>query len=167
MSYAYIKNVYPSFKASKEYNNKLYNSLESITQPPTPLTQANDNTPAPFESDDEARFARSLLSNSELKPIETLQNTTETPSKDNLRYYNIPIIEQFEETRPSSQQDCKVDCDSHISHVLSCPRCKGMISRQLNLDNDRIKNEEFMELFSYIVFGIFILLLLDSIKNAD
>lgn len=176
MSYAYIKNVYPGFKESKEYSNKLYNSLESVNPSATALTQVNNNTPAPFESDDEARFARSLLSNSELKPVslpqlkllETLQNTTETPNKDNLRYYNIPLpksVETFEET--SIKQDCKVDCDSHVSHVLNCPRCKGIIARQLNLDNDRVKNEEFMELFSYIIFGVFILLLIDSIKNAD
>jgi hypothetical protein len=126
------------------------------------LTQVDSHTPVPFESDDEARFARSLLSNSELPQLKKV----ETTPKDNLRFYNIPLPKAVETFEPN-QQECKVDCESHVSHVLNCPRCKGIISRQLNLDNDRIRNEEFMELFSYIVFGVFILLLIESIKNAD
>lgn len=188
MSYAYIKNVYPDFQASKVYDNKIYNSLDSINQANSQSIQVakNSGVPAPYESDEEARFARSLLAKSELqqtqKPIElpqyklleTLQNTpTEQRvglNKDNLRFYNIPIpreVETFEEPRPNVQSECKVDCDSHINHVINCPRCKGIISRQLNLDNDRVRNEEFMELFSYIIFGIFFLLLIDSLKNSD
>lgn len=191
MSYAYIKSVYPDFQSNKLYDNQtaVYNSLDStqVTQ-----TERNNTLPVPFESDEEARFAKSLIAKSELnsstpniltnpqysgKLLETLQNTpTETTSnKDNLRYYNIPLpnvhnrvaFETFEENQKGDQQDCKLDCDSHISHVINCPRCKGIISRQLNLDNDRVKNEEFMEMFSYIVFGVFILLLIDSLKNTD
>jgi hypothetical protein len=37
--------------------------------------------------------------------------------------------------------------------------------KQWNIDNNRIQNEEIMELVTYIVFGIFILLLIDILKN--
>lgn len=176
MSYAYIKNVYPDFQANKVYDDKIYNSLNSGTgQDSTPSIKSN--IPVPF--DEEARFARNLLAKSEIQLpqfnlLETLQNTTpdttHKPIKDNLRYYNIPIpkvVETFEEPRQQQQQECQVDCESHIQHVLNCTRCKGIISKQLNLDNDRVKNEEFMELFSYIIFGVFILLLIESMKNAE
>jgi hypothetical protein len=180
MSYAYIKSVYPDFQTNKVYDNKIYNSLDSIN---TSTQVSKENTiPAPFDAlgvDEETRFARSLIGKAEgqelpsstqkFKSIETLQNT---PEKDNLRFYNIPYpfiqankqVENFEEPL---KQECKVDCNAHINHVVNCSKCRGIISRQLNIDNDRIRNEEFMELFSYIIFGIFILMLIDSLKKVD
>lgn len=189
MSYAYIKNVYPDFQASKVYDNKVYNGLDSINQN-VPQAMMNNSTPVPFETDEEARFARNLLAKTDINQmslpqfniIETMQNTPTKSNetvKDNLRYYNIPLantlqpptdsgtrkgdVETFEEPR----SECKIDCDSHVMHVINCTRCKSVISRQFNLDNDRVRNEEFMELFSYVIFGVFILLLVDSLKNNE
>ena len=66
-------------------------------------------------------------------------------------------IEKFEDEQPT--------CDFYMKHVLSCHSCRSIIMKQLNMDNDRIRNEEIMELVTYIVFGIFILLLIDILKN--
>jgi hypothetical protein len=57
------------------------------------------------------------------------------------------------------------ECDNYIRHVLGCHKCRSIITKQWNIDNDRIRNEEIMELVTYIIFGIFILLLIDILKS--
>ena len=37
--------------------------------------------------------------------------------------------------------------------------------KQLGIETDRIRNEEIMEIISYILFGLFILILIDYLKN--
>lgn len=109
-------------------------------------------------------------------------------SQNNLSYYNLPIkaiqkqntkqhnvtiesksIEQFEEEKPKTQisknEAVDGDCDQYIKHVLECSKCKAIAIKQLGIDNDRFRNEEMMELASYIIFGLFILLLIDSLKS--
>lgn len=115
-------------------------------------------------------------------------------NQDNLSYYNLPLkqilkqniktpvsnveivksIEGFEEETPKVQVSknehetvrcIDVDCDQYIKHVLECSKCKAIAIKQLGVDNDRFRNEEMMELASYIVFGLFILLLIDSLKS--
>jgi len=114
-------------------------------------------------------------------------------SQNNLSYYNLPIkaiqkenvkmqnviitngIEKFEEEKPKVQQVSKNesdavrcvdgDCDQYIKHILECSKCKTIAIKQLGIDNDRFRNEEMMELASYIIFGLFILLLIDSLKS--
>lgn len=107
-------------------------------------------------------------------------------NQDNLSYYNLPMkpiakqntkthieskgIEKFEEEKPKVQVSETVrcidaDCDQYIKHVLECSKCKAIAIKQLGVDNDRFRNEEMMELASYIIFGLFILLLIDSLKS--
>lgn len=56
------------------------------------------------------------------------------------------------------------DHDSYIKHVLKCEQCKDLLIKQFNIESDRIRNEEILELISFLIFGLFILLLLDKIK---
>jgi hypothetical protein len=60
-------------------------------------------------------------------------------------------LEKFEED----------DCDVYIKHIVDCRRCRDMISRQFNIYD----NEEIMEIVSYLIFGLFILLVINSLKN--
>lgn len=120
-------------------------------------------------------------------------NSTDTANKrDNLRYYNIPIPDEVmnmytnslgDQSKMSEKQSgqnknierfenggkgddvCNFDCEKYITHILECVPCRGMITKQLQLDIDRSKNEEIMEVISYMIFGIFMLLLLDAIKR--
>jgi hypothetical protein len=104
---------------------------------------------------------------------------------DNLSYYNLPLksiqkqniktpeivvqktkgIENFEDENPKNVKYTDTDCDQYIKHVLECSKCKTIAIKQLGIENDRFKNEEMMELASYIIFGLFILLLIDSLKS--
>lgn len=64
-------------------------------------------------------------------------------------------VEEFQESEPQIHLE-------YTKHILSCASCKQVLIKQFNIDNDRIKNEEIMELISFIMFGIFILILLDG-----
>jgi hypothetical protein len=77
-------------------------------------------------------------------------------TRNNLMFYNQPLPkrEHFENT-----------CDEYAQHIFTCQRCRNMVLKQLNVDRDKARNEEIMEIVSYIVFGLFILMLLDNIQK--
>lgn len=102
--------------------------------------------------------------------------------QNNLSYYNLPMknltpapisvpmkqeqrviqkIEKFEDVKGN----CEPECDLYVKHILECNKCKSVAMKQLGIESDRIRNEEIMEVVSYIVFGLFILLLIDSLKS--
>lgn len=57
------------------------------------------------------------------------------------------------------------DCNLYMKHISECSKCKGIMLKQFGIENDRIRNEEILELISYIIFGLFILLLIDYLKR--
>ena len=61
-----------------------------------------------------------------------------------------------------NRKEEKKDCDANIKAVLDCPKCKAKIVKRLGLGGvGGSRQQEFMELLSYILLGIFILMLLD------
>jgi hypothetical protein len=70
-------------------------------------------------------------------------------------------IEKFE------MDNYEDNCDIYIKHILQCSKCREVVTRQFGIDSDRINNEEIMEVVSYLIFGLFILLLINSIKNKE
>jgi hypothetical protein len=58
-----------------------------------------------------------------------------------------------------------MSCDIYIKHILECSKCKNIAIKQLGIENDKIRNEEIMEVISYFIFALFILLLIDSFKK--
>jgi len=117
-------------------------------------------------------------------PISTMRITPQIKSdKDNLHFYNIPSPSIYREQQQQQQQYNTSpnkntieqmtsnmqsdDCNLYTKHVLDCNKCKGMILKQFNIENDRIRNEEILELISYIMFGILILLIIDYIKRSN
>lgn len=164
MSYSYLKNVFPNFESSMDYQNKVYNevNINTVDQTKpfiTPLESINNNSlnklnqftqsliGAPF--DKESSISKSTVASI---PIQLKSSFPQIPLKE-----EVNTIEKFEDDEPN--------CDFYTRHVLGCQRCRSIIMKQLNMDNDRIRNEEIMELVTYIVFGIFILLLIDILKN--
>lgn len=61
--------------------------------------------------------------------------------------------------------DSEAHCDDYIKHILDCAQCKEMMMKHLKTDSDRIKNEEIMEIISFITFGVFILLVMENLKS--
>lgn len=147
MSYSYVKTVFPNFSASI-YDTKLYDTIESTTVPNELLS-----------SESTIQEDYGIINDKKNSNIETFV--------DNLKFYSSPVpINTSINAKVSNSKDIEdVNHQDYSNHILECSNCKDLISKQLNLDIDKIRNEEIMELISFIMFGIFILLLIDSKKN--
>ena len=87
-----------------------------------------------------------------------LLNSNTTPSLSTLP------IQTFE--KPTEEESkCNLDCDIYIKHILECSKCKNIVTKQFGIENDKIRNEEILEMISYFIFALFILLLVDSLKK--
>jgi hypothetical protein len=107
-----------------------------------------------FDDKEFQEFARAVI-----------QNTASTQNEVNtlpLFVNRQKVIEHFNNTSVGNvvQPDM---CSSVMKHVLECPGCKESLFKQLNIDVDKKRNEEFMEVISYMIFGLLILLLLDRL----
>lgn len=160
MSYSYVKTVFPNFEFSNVYNDKLY----TTTIPSKPLNV----TGLDINQNNEQTY----------KQIESYQeHFEEEPYKNNLTYYNKPVLNQDiphyqninpQESFSESTLKDKTNVSSHdeyLNHINNCPSCKELLLKQFNIETERLRNDEIMELLSYIVFGIFIIILLDSLKK--
>lgn len=54
---------------------------------------------------------------------------------------------------------------THTKHILECTECKEILLKQFNIETERIRNEQILELIVFLIFGLFILLLLDGLKK--
>jgi hypothetical protein len=176
MSYSYIKSVFPNFESSKVYDDRIYNSLSSISLSSTSSLQ-NKNTI--LGSNEQLQsFTENLL-----KSSSSSEPSTVPIEKDNLKFYNKPFSTLTDENDNNHKQITKeikkstieefkestscenMDCNNYIQHILKCKNCLAVIHKQLGIDNDKVKMDEMIELSSYIIFGIFIILLLESLKK--
>lgn len=160
MSYSYVKTVFPNFKYSNIYDTKLYESLnvsqhDSGIFEPAELNTTTQYSPSP----------KPLIEHQkETSKIETFQNnqtffTQPLPVNNIPKNNNIINRESFNTETPNQ---------SHVEytkHVLECGACKELLMKHFGIENERIRNEELMELISYIIFGLFILLLIDTYAN--
>lgn len=175
MSYSYLTSVFPEFQTTYP------NISNIIVSPDQTDKQPKKNVFTGFEENEMTQFAKNLLNqeNGYIVPqTKLLEEYSEVnfdknkkDNKDNLHFYNIPLVDYNQTPLPKKIKaiegytDNNSTCDEHMKHILECSLCKSAITKQLQLDNDRIRNEEIMELLSYIAFGIFVLLLIDNIKK--
>lgn len=192
MSYSYIKSVFPNFENSnKVYDESLYsstfnsskeesvrrqgtsipiggNDMVNLTDFSKTLSQKNNDIDLPQEKLIESYRNIEGMTNGEYAEIKSLNPSDE---RNNLKYYNKPLPTFTNNTvRQKSKEkdifekftDDKVCNDSYVKHVIECNRCKAMAMKTFGIETDRIRNEEIMELISYILFGLFILMLIDS-----
>lgn len=162
MSYSYVKTVFPDFKYVNVYDTKVYENLsvsnfdKKLFEPAEPV---ND-----FSFISTPENVKDKVNNRDPPKIETFQN--------NQNYYNIPLptnniaINNNKIHKESFEQDSiKNDHLEYTKHILECAKCKELLLKQFNIESDRIRNEEIMELISFMIFGLFILLLIDSYKK--
>lgn len=193
MSYSYIKSVFPNFENSnKVYDESLYSNLQTPLAPqPQPQPQPLKELPLKnkvVENDQKIQpngdFASSTFEKEATQNNLRFYNTPISESIKDIEYKNInpygayndkneeygASLDTFE-TKPLSEdvvnkkiEKFEVDdnsCDVYIRHIVDCRRCRDMVSRQFNIYD----NEEMMEIISYLIFGLFILLLINSLKN--
>lgn len=194
MSYSYIKSVFPNFEESKVYDDRLYNSLssigtglldgldgnipkqiESFTQNlANKVVKKEENTkdnlkfynqPIPFIYNQENEHAIYDSSKTIYKNIKNNSNTnTKSQLKNHVENFTIKsFAENFDNDNEDNNKE--LNCDAFFKHLLECENCKRKFVKQYNLDKDKIKQDEMMEMASYMIFGIFILLLLDTLKQ--
>jgi hypothetical protein len=167
MSYSYVKTVFPNFEFSTIHNDQLYTDLK----PPQQLNVIGFNTNEQNELKQDVNAIDPIQTN-----IETYKNNQSFPIQKNVEtyqsFYNKPIINQdipnynninVENFNNSNSIENKHD--NYINHINNCSSCKEILIKQFNIETERIKNEEIMELISYVIFGIFIFFLLDSFKK--
>jgi len=176
MSYSYIKTVFPDYVSSEVYDEKIYTNLNGVKQvQPVQVVQPIQPVqavPSPFESEfspsgyDAERFANQEL------------------GKDNLRYFNTPIANNnlphysnidYQQDNTGNNKISGVEKfgnpivtashEDYIKHLSSCSACREIVLKQFNIESDRLRNEEIIELISYVMFGVFILILLDTLKK--
>lgn len=176
MSYSYIENVFPSYKSSKVYDDSLY-------------TKTNNNNNIKLEGYNEGYSNGSNIEHDLVYLIKPqVNNQTQVPVQapvqapvqvtegfqNNLAYYNLPInkpnyilenLTNINDTQNiQNTQNNNTQQHVELQHVLNCDQCKKILMKQFNIESDRIKHEEIIELISYIMFGLFILYLIDSLK---
>lgn len=174
MSYSYLKNVFPKFEDStKVYNDSLYTQDDKCeVNVPVPESIINENKyllKKKQENDivlPKNTLLESFNPETELAPVNILNE--KKISSDNLKFYNLPyinnknIIEKFVDTNTTT----KLDCDLYVKHINDCNKCRSIVLKQFGIETDRIKNEEIMEIISYVIFGLFVLLLIDYLKTS-
>lgn len=155
MSYAYINTVYPKFKPQGEFPVVNYNKYRNVKNVNS-FNSLEDNY-SPFKD----KLNDDVFNKEQIDSLRV--NKINNKNYENLHFYNKPIIKQNppdngieEYTEPNEQKTH----DEYIRHVVDCSECR----RRLNIELDRVQNDEWIELISYIVFGIFILMLIDSLK---
>lgn len=158
MSYSYVKTVFPNFEYSSVYDDKLYNNLNE-----TPLNAIDLKAYDNFSSqgfvqhkiekfEQEAKDAKSVNYN-----IPIINN--QIPNYNNIDVSKFNTIETFDESKQDSVHD------DYVNHVSNCNQCKAKLLKQWNIESDRLRNEEILELISYVMLGLFILILLDTLKK--
>lgn len=107
------------------------------------------------------------------KQHQTNENNIKVDKKvvENFKNPLSNIIEYLSPGNKSTTDDVNLETDipnlseedtTHINHVLSCKNCMNIIEKQLNIRQKQNIKQEFFEMISYILFGIFILLLLEN-----
>lgn len=146
------------------------NVMVNLTDFSKTLSQKNNDIDLPQEKLIESYRNIEGMTDGEYAEIKPL-NSSDT--RNNLKYYNKPLSTLTEAgltVRQKSKEkdifenytDDKVCNDTYVKHVIECNRCRAMAMKTFGIETDRIRNEEIMEIISYILFGLFILMLIDS-----
>ena len=181
MSYSYIQSVFPNFQKSTISIENVYNNanikqpeLPKDIPPPEPIN-INVSTEPVFKPVQVTTVTKPTVefvpenqnqdSLSNFKKMNIVDNQSylnrykkiTIPENQNTPVYLQNNIENFENDK--QHQD-------YLDHIFKCSECKNTVIKHFNIENDKLVNEEIMEVVSYIAFCIFILLLIDNIKRV-
>ena len=194
MSYSYITKVFPDFQYSNVYDSNLYNNISGLNKSQQDVIQfkplnESESVSIAYQEINKKGLDTNIETNIETyQDVETLGHGTNFLSQNNLKYYNQPynelstlqpvdnvlinkkqlqdlylpdeihIKESFSELKDSSHE-------TYTKHILECYQCKELLLKQFNIETERIRNEEILELITFLILGLFILLLLDGLKK--
>lgn len=151
--------------AQLDINLEMYKNIENtqeITQGTEFLSQNNNtyyNKPLPSNLINNNNNILNSNSNSN----NVLINKTELQNKFSSK--QIPTNYKELDLHKESFQSEQGHHETYTKHVLECDQCKEVLLKQFNIETDRIRNQEILELITFLIFGLFILLLLDGLKK--
>jgi hypothetical protein len=158
----------PSNKLLEQYNNSSMGSIEEkyILKP---IEKKEQNNLKFYNLPINKEYLRQISKES-LKDLPLSQSDYSFHIKTPVKTPVITQEKKIENFESSNQinktiESCNFDCDVYTKHILECSKCKNIIMKQFGIESDKIRNEEIMELISYFIFALFILLLIDSLKK--
>lgn len=191
MSYSYITKVFPGFQYSNVYDSNLYNNIAGLNQTQhesiqfKPLNEARQYQE--INKKDSENIQDTTTNIEKYEDVESWGHGTDFLSQNNLKYYNQPYNEintlapvnevfinktQLQDLYSSSSDTKESFTDlkdtlheTCTKHILECQECKELLLKQFNIETERIRNEEILELITFLILGLFILLLLDGLKK--
>lgn len=177
MSYSYVKTVFPDFTFSNVYNDKLYTDINVKKEPLNVVGFNNEilSESSRFidESNNTQVFNKPIINQHipSYNNIDPKSNHFDQPQKS-IYEEPMPFIRPHNDLRDLHTQEefgntntSEITHEDYIKHINNCPSCKQILLKQFNIETERIKNDEIMELISYIIFGIFLFILLESLKK--
>ena len=170
MSYSYVKTVFPDFKYSNVYDMKLYENLNESQQSNNrlfePVDLNNIHTFSPVLQQPQQPQQPQQLQQQKEEQKERKQEYRMETFQNNQKFYNLPLPKtNIPDNNNRFREEFDENKNNHLEytkHILECPSCKELLMKQFNIENERIRNEEIMELISYLIFGLFILLMIDT-----
>ena len=96
-----------------------------------------------------------LTNKTQLQKSYSSNLSNQIPTNYNYNYNDNELTESFSENSH----------EVYTKHILECEQCKQLLLKQFNIETERIRNEEILELITFLIFGLFILLLLDGFKK--
>ena len=150
---------------TKRGDNQLFSNIPLPNNNIPVYNNINTNTivPTELESSESAPFTTTLPPVS-MPPYQVKQGMVYNTNTD-VSNANISRLSGTRETLANIDNNEAISHDQYVKHVLSCKSCKEIVMTQLQLENDRLYKEEMMELISYIILAIFIVLLLESLNK--
>lgn len=104
-------------------------------------------------------------------------NNSNTLNSNNMLVNKTQLINEFSSKQiPTNYKELDLHKESfsqleqsshetYTKHVLECDQCKEVLLKQFNIETNRIRNQEILELITFLIFGLFILLLLDGFRK--
>lgn len=181
MSYSYVKTVFPDFTFSNVYNDKLYTDVNVKTEPLNVVgfnneIESNQLINQPVESTNNTQVFNKPIIDQHIPSYNNIdpKRSSYFDQPQKAIYEPIPFVRPHNDLRNLHTQEefgntdtieTSITHENYIKHITNCPSCKQVLLKQFNIETERIKNDEIMELISYIIFGIFLFILLDSLKR--
>jgi hypothetical protein len=149
-----------SFVKPIDISLEMYKNIENtqeVNQGTDFLSQNNQtyyNKPLPANLLNNNTVSSSLITKSELQKSYSSNLSNRIPT-------NYKELDSHKESFSQSENSH----EAYTKHVLECDQCKEVLLKQFNIETERIRNEEILELITFLIFGLFILLLLDGLKK--
>jgi hypothetical protein len=165
------------YKTSKQFNERMYNDIVNnntlrgpsefdAANEPASFAKINDVDSRPLIAQQRAQLdvnpksqsnSNQSLDSQVKQEVERENISIEEfngPEKDNLKYYNEPLT--FVENLTTKS------CMDNVSHVMDCESCRLLLKQKYPM---AFGYNEFMEIGMYVLFGLFILALLDKLDS--